>query len=245
MSKMSNFGAIPTDLICRFSELTKTEIIVLSYLYASRNRKTGQCNPTVSKIARSVKINKSHVSPALKTLDGKGWIFGEPSGNILLLAEPEKVTESVTKTGQKELPNPSPSVTEPVTKVTKSVTKSYQNGNRIYKDLNKEGTKKEQRIEQSERPSRMIQLYQEAFPKNSLSIPQIEMIDREVTDERRWIEALRFWSGNDYRAQSIFKLIQYYHELKTKNGTYADKKRDKQNHESTDDYLKRIGANPG
>ena len=47
---MTSFAQIPTNLICRFGELTKTEIIVLGYLYAKRNTKTGQCNPSKAAI---------------------------------------------------------------------------------------------------------------------------------------------------------------------------------------------------
>lgn len=100
---MSKFGQIPTNLICRFTELSKTEIIVLSFLYASRN-KNGQCNPSRGAVSRATGIAKPHVSTAVKSLDSKGWICELPVGGFLLTEPDERVTELVT-----------PKVTESVT----------------------------------------------------------------------------------------------------------------------------------
>ncbi len=114
---MTEFGQIPTAIICRFQELSKREIIVLSFLYASRNRKTGQCNPRQKQIADWTGLWPSHVSPALRSLESKGFIFMGSTGNFAL-TEPEEVTETVTKSYQ----NGNTEVTESVTKVTETVS---------------------------------------------------------------------------------------------------------------------------
>lgn len=114
---MTEFGQIPTAIICRFRELSKREIIVLAFLYASRNRKSGQCNPRQKRIAECTGLWKTHVSTALKTLESKGFIAISEDGNFDLNGA-EKVTESVTESYQ----NGNPEVTETVTKVTELVT---------------------------------------------------------------------------------------------------------------------------
>jgi hypothetical protein len=145
-----NFGQIPFEVICRFGELTKTEIITLSYFYACRNETTGQCNPSRKRISTDTGINKTHLSPALKSLYDKGWIFEDLHGNFILTI-PEKVTESVTIEPPKKVTKSVTKVTESVTKVTESVTKSYGIGNSHIKELNIErnieGTEKEHRSE--------------------------------------------------------------------------------------------------
>lgn len=114
--RMSKFGQIPTKLICRFHELTKTEIIVLSYLYASRN-KTGLCNPSRGAVARVVGIAKPHVSVAVKGLEDKGWVFEEPNGNFILTT-PDSLLAEETDAGVTDL-------------VTRGVTESVTEGLRI------------------------------------------------------------------------------------------------------------------
>jgi hypothetical protein len=125
---MSEFAQIPTHLICRFGELTKTEIVVVSFLYACRNKQTGLCNPSRGAIGRATGISKSHVSPAVRNLDDKGWILEHPDGSFSLLEPGKGVTESVTPQTVTEsvtgLPNPQ-------LRVTDSVTKGYENGRRL------------------------------------------------------------------------------------------------------------------
>lgn len=141
------FGQIPFNLICRFDELSKTEIRVISYLYACRNTETLQCNPSRKLITTDTGINKTHLSPAIKSLEDKQWIIEDEKGHFILNENPiKKVTDSVTI---------KPKVTKTVTKVTESVTKSYENGNSHIKDLNRERTEKEQRkglSDKSDRP---------------------------------------------------------------------------------------------
>lgn len=127
------FGQIPFEIICRFGELDKTEIRLLSYLYACRNEQTKQCNPSRKKIVADTGIAKTHLSNAIAKLEKDGWLLEDENGFFTLNENPpkrEKVTESVTQ-----------KVTENVTKVTESVTKSYGIGNSLNKDLNRQGNR--------------------------------------------------------------------------------------------------------
>ena len=47
----------------------------------------------------------------------------------------------------------------------------------------------------------------------------MEMIAAEIKDLRMWQEALKFWAGNNYRPQSVFKIIEYYKDLVTQGHT--------------------------
>lgn len=132
------FGQIPFKLICRFGELTKTEIVIVSYLYACRNEATRQCNPSRKTISGDTGIFKTHLSTAIKMLEERGWILEDENGNYTLFQNPpvrEKVTKTVTGrvekvtktvTGRSEAENPvivRAKVTETVTGVTNSVTR--------------------------------------------------------------------------------------------------------------------------
>lgn len=55
--------------------------------------------------------------------------------------------------------------------------------------------------------------HRRAFPHVNLSIYQQEMIEYGVHDLEAWKETIRFWAGNDYRGQSIFKMIDYYNGI--------------------------------
>lgn len=55
-----------------------------------------------------------------------------------------------------------------------------------------------------------LELYVKAFPNARLNFFQMEMIEEEVKDDVIWKEAVRFWAGNNYRAESVFKVIEYY-----------------------------------
>ncbi len=144
------FGQIPFNLICRFGELTKTEITLVSYLYACRNNGSLQCNPSRKSISQDTGINKTHISPALKSLEDKEWLLEDEKGFFTLFENPtKKVTESVTRKEK---------VTKSVTKVTESVTESYGIGNSHIKELNIERTEKEQRnglSDKSDRPPKV------------------------------------------------------------------------------------------
>lgn len=144
--QLTNYAQIPTHLICRFGELTKTEIVVISYLYAVRNRKTGQCNPSRSTIARAVGIDRAHVSPAVKSLDQKEWICEMPDGNFQLTEPSERCADSaqakVTESAQGGVRNPQQDRAESVTKVC---------GIRTGHIYDSSEQRNEQKIEQRER----------------------------------------------------------------------------------------------
>ena len=53
-------------------------------------------------------------------------------------------------------------------------------------------------------------MYRTAYPATQLNIFQQEMLDFEVTDVDAWKETIRFWAGNGYRGESVFKMIEYY-----------------------------------
>lgn len=151
---MSTFGAVPTTVIYRMSELTKNEIIVLCYLYSCQNRRTKQCNPRQSEIASATGIHKSHVCRAMDGLHEKGWVC-QQAGRQFTLTIPITVgrpslpftEKKVTKSATEKLPNPqlfvNEKVTESATKVTKSATKSCEIGNSLIKEKNTVLTQKE------------------------------------------------------------------------------------------------------
>jgi hypothetical protein len=58
-----------------------------------------------------------------------------------------------------------------------------------------------------------VDLYAKFFPQNTPSCFQQELIEDAVKDLVIWREALIYWAGNDYRPQSVQKLIDYYLQL--------------------------------
>lgn len=59
-----------------------SEFRVLAYLYGRRNRKTGQCNPRKSGIAKDITMDRSNVSRAIDGLLEGGWITLSEDGNF-------------------------------------------------------------------------------------------------------------------------------------------------------------------
>lgn len=53
-------------------------------------------------------------------------------------------------------------------------------------------------------------MYQKMFPEVQLNLYQMELIEFDVTDLEAWDYTLKWWLGNGYRGQSIFKMIEYY-----------------------------------
>ena len=53
-------------------------------------------------------------------------------------------------------------------------------------------------------------MYLKICPNARLNFFQMDMIEVEVTDVEAWQETLSFWFGNNYRAESVFKMIEYY-----------------------------------
>ena len=52
--------------------------------------------------------------------------------------------------------------------------------------------------------------YKRIYPMVTPSIFQQEMIEQCITDIPAWREVLEMWAGNDYRPQSIAKMIECY-----------------------------------
>ncbi len=55
-----------------------------------------------------------------------------------------------------------------------------------------------------------LEMLMKINPNARLTCFQMEMIEFEVTDTDAWKETLYFWFGNNYRAESVFKMIEYY-----------------------------------
>lgn len=138
MLRRQQFAQIPSDVLARFGELTKTEIRVLTYLYLRRYR-DGACRmPNREWVRRAdiisfTDLDKGKVSIAVRALLASGLVEERDEGYFLPDGV-EKVTDSVTESNEEELPIQQPRVTDLVTEVTDSVTKSYQNGNSTYID---------------------------------------------------------------------------------------------------------------
>jgi hypothetical protein len=61
-----------------------------------------------------------------------------------------------------------------------------------------------------EQENEHLQAYKRVFPQARPTIFQMELIESTVTDEKAWKKTLEFWAGNDYRPQSVFKMLDYY-----------------------------------
>jgi hypothetical protein len=121
---------IPISYLCRFGELTKREIQILVILFASRNGKTGRCDPSRALIGRLTRIDRGNTGRAVAGLIGKGWISEDQetgqfeinaaeairAGNVAKIATPN-VAKSATpdeeaccQIGNSMLPNWQPNV---------------------------------------------------------------------------------------------------------------------------------------
>lgn len=55
-----------------------------------------------------------------------------------------------------------------------------------------------------------LEMYKKMFPHATPNFFQMDMIEAEVQDADVWKETLYYWAGNDYRAQSVFKMLDCY-----------------------------------
>ena len=55
-----------------------------------------------------------------------------------------------------------------------------------------------------------LEMYLKVCPNARLNFFQMDLIEAEITDVEAWQETLMFWFGNNYRAESVFKMIEYY-----------------------------------
>lgn len=65
-----------------------------------------------------------------------------------------------------------------------------------------------------------LDLYAAFYPQFTPSCFQQDMLEEAITDMTVWREVLNYWAGNDYRPQSIQKMIDYYNQLLAKKPTY-------------------------
>ncbi len=61
--------------------------------------------------------------------------------------------------------------------------------------------------------SETLATYQRYFPEFTPSCFQQDMIENLVTDNDAWDKTLLFWASNNYRPQSIGKMLEYYDKL--------------------------------
>lgn len=61
--------------------------------------------------------------------------------------------------------------------------------------------------------SEQIATYQRYFPEFTPSCFQQDMIENLVTNNDAWDKTLLFWASNNYRPQSIGKMLEYYDKL--------------------------------
>lgn len=64
-----------------------------------------------------------------------------------------------------------------------------------------------------EQENEHLQAYKRVFPQARPTIFQMEMIEAYVTDAKAWRKTLEFWGLNDYRPQSIGKMLDYYRQV--------------------------------
>ena len=111
------FGQIPFWSICRFSERTKIEIIVFSFICAKRFRLTSEVECSRQELIGYTNLDKSQISVAIKNLTALKWLEMKSKNRwIIPENEPQKVDESSTNKAKK--------LTNRQQKVDKSSTKS-------------------------------------------------------------------------------------------------------------------------
>jgi predicted RNA-binding Zn-ribbon protein involved in translation (DUF1610 family) len=60
-----------------------------------------------------------------------------------------------------------------------------------------------------------LEMHKKMFPQVSLNFYQMDLVEVEIDDLGAWKETLKFWASNDYRGQSVGKMIDYYNKLIT------------------------------
>lgn len=77
--------------------------------------------------------------------------------------------------------------------------------------------------QQTETGRRAVEMYQNVFSFVPSPFQQ-DLIEQTITDLVKWREVLIMWAGNDYRPQSVKKMLDYYDELgqAKKQGRFYD-----------------------
>lgn len=65
--------------------------------------------------------------------------------------------------------------------------------------------------------NRIVAIYREGFPAARMTLFQIDYVGLHVTNEKVWQQVVTYWAANDYRPQSVFKMVEYYKELDKKD----------------------------
>lgn len=131
------FGQIPFWAICRFSERTKIEIIVFSFLCAKRFRNTQEADCPRGEIIEKTGLDKSQVSSAIKKLTRINWLESKSKTKWFIPEiEPEKVDESSTNSPEKKLTISQQKVDDSSTKVDDLSTKVDESSTFHNKDNN-------------------------------------------------------------------------------------------------------------
>ena len=71
-----------------------------------------------------------------------------------------------------------------------------------------------------------IEIYKQFFPQFTPSPFQQDIIEQTVTDADKWTETCKFWALNDYRPQSIGKMLEYYETNGTNKQSYRQQRAD-------------------
>lgn len=64
-----------------------------------------------------------------------------------------------------------------------------------------------------EQENEHVKAYKRVFPHTQPTCFQLDLIEGTVTDARAWQKTLEYWAGNDYRPQSIGKMLDYYRQV--------------------------------
>lgn len=64
-----------------------------------------------------------------------------------------------------------------------------------------------------EQENESLKAYKRMFPNAQPNIYQMELIEAYATDQEAWKQTLEYWAGNDYRPQSIQKMLDYYKQV--------------------------------
>lgn len=71
-----------------------------------------------------------------------------------------------------------------------------------------------------------LDIYQQFFPQFTPSPFQQDIIEQTVTDLDRWKATVTFWAANDYRPQSIGKMLEHYETNGTNKTSYRQQRAD-------------------
>lgn len=67
---------------------------------------------------------------------------------------------------------------------------------------------------QMEKENEHIAAYKRIFPHTQPTCFQMDLIEGTVTDAGAWQRTLTYWASNDYRPQSIGKMLDYYRQVR-------------------------------